>query len=182
MRPRDIAAIMTDLSARMTGNRLAYRELTADRGKEPCRLWTPARHTLPKGSSRGGRKAAVSGPRIGGAGPWRKTQSEQSGRRHGATLCHAEDRRIVKNIIPKKRYWSRIQQLNYLRRIMPVCICISECRRTCRNSRFAVTIFNWAHPVEDPVPATKCQLDQRHPVAIGQAFAHREYPCLLRIV
>ena len=81
-----------------------------------------------------------------------------------------------------KRYWSRIQQLNYLRWIMPVCICISERRRTCRNSRFAVTTFNWMPPLEDPMPATTCQLDQRHPIAIVQAFAHREYPCLLRIV
>ena len=38
---------------------------------------------------------------MDGGGPKRKTQSEQSGRRHGATLCHAEDRRTVKNIIPK---------------------------------------------------------------------------------
>ena len=82
------------------------------------------------------------------------------------------------------RFWSRIQQCTYLRRIMQVCkICKSERRRKRPNSRFAVTVFKWmAPPFEAPMPATTCQLDQRRPVAIDQACAHREYLCLLRIV
>ena len=174
---------MTDLSVRMAGRRLTYRELTADCGKEPCRLWTPILRGLPNGSSRGERKAAA----------------RPQDRRCLATQKNAI-RTIWKaawsNSMPcgrsphsqeynnPQRIWSRIQQLTYLRRIMPVCrICMRERRRTNPNSRFAVTVFKWVTPpFEAPMPATICQLDQRRPVANDQAGAHRECPCLLRIV
>ena len=104
-------------------------------GKRSYRLWTPLRRALPKGSSCGGRKVAAR-PQD------RRCRATQE------TAIRTIWKAAWSNSVPcgrsphiheynPKRFWSRIQQLTYLRRITPVYkICISECRRKCPSSRF----------------------------------------------